>query len=100
MQKHLLCTRCGGPYPGEDGEEREGDGRPGSVPTLPQRVVLMLGHLPLVCQETEADKPHEGPECWRKDIQRGRERGVDGYIVELMTTLQTFCLDLYWDKPI
>lgn len=55
-----------GPYPGEDGEEAEGDGRPGGVTALPQGVVLRLGHLPLVRQETEAHKPHEGPERWKK----------------------------------
>lgn len=54
------------PYPGEDGEEGECDGCPGSVPSLPQRVVLMLGHLPLVRQETETHEPHEGPERWRE----------------------------------
>lgn len=64
----LYCApmRCGGPYPGEDGEEGEGDGCPGSVPSLPQRVVIMLGDLPLVCQETETHKPHEGPERWEE----------------------------------
>ena len=53
-------------YPGEDGKEGEGDGCSGSVPTLPQWVVFMLGHLPLVGQETETHKPHEGPECCKE----------------------------------
>lgn len=59
----MLCAGRG-PYPGEDGEEGEGDGCPGSVPALVQRVVLALAHLPLVRQETETHKPHEGPEGW------------------------------------
>lgn len=52
-------------YPGEDGEKGEGDGCPGGVTSLAQRVVVMIGHLPLVGQEAETHEPHEGPERWR-----------------------------------
>lgn len=49
-------------YPSEDGEEGEGDGCPGSVASLLQGIVLFLADLPLVGQEAETHKPHEGPE--------------------------------------
>lgn len=51
-------------HPREDGEEGEGDGGPGRVRPLVQRVVLGLGDLPLVGQEAEAHEPEEGPEGW------------------------------------
>lgn len=51
-------------HPREDGEEGEGDGGPGRVCPLVQRVVLGLGDLPLVGQEAEAHEPEEGPEGW------------------------------------
>lgn len=59
----LYCEAlmCYGPYPRKDREEGEGDGCPGSIPSLPQRVVLRISCLPLVCQEAETHKPHEGP---------------------------------------
>lgn len=78
--------KCGGPYPGEDREEGEGDGCPGSVPSLLQWVVLMLGHLPLVCQETETHKPHEGPERW-KERQVRRQCHKDGIDLKGSTIL-------------
>lgn len=65
-----------GPYPGEDGEEGEGDGCSSSVPSLPQGVVLKLGHLPLVGQEAESYKPHEGPEHWEDTQVRERCENV------------------------
>lgn len=76
-ESHVLLPDGRGPYPGEDGEEAEGDGRPGSIAALPQRVVLWLGQLPLVCQETEAHKPHEGPERWEKRAGMMLEDGAN-----------------------
>lgn len=46
-------------YPGEDGEEGEGDGCPSSVGPLHQWVVLQVRHLPLVGQQAETHEPHE-----------------------------------------
>lgn len=85
-----------GPYPGEDGEEAEGDGRPGRVTALLQRVVLRLRHLPLVCQETEAHKPHEGPECWKEETvleESGTvlEDGTDAWRVSVRFVMAFFC---------
>ena len=57
-----LAGRC--THPREDGEEGEGDGGPGRVRPLVQRVVLGLRDLPLVGQEAEAHEPEEGPEGW------------------------------------
>lgn len=57
-----------GAYPSEDGEEREGDGGSGGVSALPQRVVLLVGCLPLIGQEAEANEPHEGPEGCKQEV--------------------------------
>ena len=57
-----LAGRC--THPREDGEEREGDGGPGRVRPLVQRIVLGLRDLPLVGQDAEAHEPEEGPEGW------------------------------------
>lgn len=59
-------------YPGEDGEEGEGDGGPSRVSTRLQRVVLRLRHLPLIGQETKAHEPNEGPERWNRQTRTQR----------------------------
>ena len=79
-----LAGRC--THPREDGEEGEGDGGPGRVRPLVQRVVLGLGDLPLVGQEAEGHEPEEGPEGWGGRRARqpmlgeggGEETGIRG----------------------
>lgn len=58
--------RCHGfsTHPGEDGEEGEGDGCSGCIPSLVHRVVLCFGSLPLVGQKAEANEPQECPKGW------------------------------------
>lgn len=49
-------------YPGEDGEEGEGNGSSGSIRSLIQGQLIWGGALPLVGQEAETNKPQKCPE--------------------------------------
>lgn len=49
-------------YPGEDGEEREGDGGAGGVGALVEGHLFRCGPRPLIGQEAEADKVKKSPE--------------------------------------
>lgn len=53
--------------PGQDGEEAEGDGGSGCVGALGQWQLLGRGSLPLIGQKTEANKPQEAGNTWRRD---------------------------------
>lgn len=56
-------------HPCEDGEEGKGYGCPSCIPSFPEGIVFLLGDLPLVGQEAETHKPHEGPECWKNKVK-------------------------------
>lgn len=49
-------------YPGDDGEEREGDGGAGGVGALVEWHLFRCGPRPLIGQEAEADKVKKSPE--------------------------------------
>lgn len=63
--------------PGQDGEEAEGNGSSGSVRALGQWQLLRGGSLPLIGQKTEANKPQEAGNTWRRDkVQSKQMYGV------------------------
>lgn len=67
MYTHTHTDRCKYTDPGEDGEEAESDGGPGSVGALSQWQLVWRGRLPLIGQKTEANKPQEAGEAWRRE---------------------------------
>lgn len=66
---NISCTvAC--PHPGDYGEEREGDRRPGCVCPLVERQLISRGPRPLIGQEAETYKVQEGPETCKKPVQQ------------------------------
>lgn len=59
--------------PGQDGEEAEGNGGSGSVGALGQWQLLRGGSLPLIGQKTEANKPEEAGNTWRRDKVQSKQ---------------------------
>lgn len=56
-------------YPGDYGEEREGDGSSGCVRPLVEGQLVRRGPRPLIGQEAEAHEAQEGPETCRRASQ-------------------------------
>lgn len=56
-------------YPGDYGEEREGDCSPGCICPLVERQLISRGPRPLIGQEAETYKVQEGPETWQGPVR-------------------------------
>ena len=59
-------------YPGDYGEEGEGDGCPGCVRPLVEWQLISRGSRPLIGQEAETDKVQEGPETCQRPVEYTR----------------------------
>lgn len=87
MCVHLCCcvSVCvcvvAHPYPGDYGEEREGNCRPGCIRPLVEWQLVSRGPRPLIGQEAETHKVQESPETCQKPeeeqhfVTTERERG-------------------------
>ena len=60
---YFILVNLQSSYPGQDGEEREGHSRVGTVPLGDsEHKANIVGLSQLVGGEAEADKPHEPPD--------------------------------------
>lgn len=58
------------PHPGDDGEEGEGDGRPGRVRPLVEWQLVGRGFRPLIGQEAETYEEQEGPGACGEPVEQ------------------------------
>lgn len=67
MYVSMCVVACS--YPGDYGEEREGDCSTGCICPLVERQLVSRGPRPLIGQEAETYKVQEGPETCQKPVR-------------------------------